>query len=427
MNFKNIRTLICSNKLFRNGFLFSFFSFLNSGINFLLLIILAKFISSADYGVLNLFNISLTLIGIFISLNTTGLFSVEYFNYPQATISKIIGNTFFITSCVFLFLNITLLIFPSLYVKYTGIPLNFLFIGLAICYFQVFSNVLLDIWRLEEKVILYGVFSCITVFFNFLITLLLIIHYKFSWEGRVYAQIGVCVCSFVFSIVVLVRKKYLRKFSLDRKYIKELLAFGIPLIPHSISTWFRQGVDRYIINAYFPLAMVGVFSLSFNVANIIHIVGFAFNATNSVYIYKLLSENRENASSILLKQTWQMIYFFIGFTIIVITASHFFFPIFFPQYEVSLKYLFPLGISAMFQCIYYLFVNYLFYFKRTKWLMYITFSVSLCHLVLSLILTRYSVLYTAYITLFSNFLITLLVIIYSQKLFSINFFYWKSK
>ena len=70
---------IRTNTLFRNGTLFAFFSFLNSGIGFLLLLVLASFIPPSEYGELNLFNTFVTLLSIFISLNATGIIAVDFF------------------------------------------------------------------------------------------------------------------------------------------------------------------------------------------------------------------------------------------------------------------------------------------------------------------------------------------------------------
>ena len=79
----NIVQKICHNKLLRNGSLFSLYSFLQSGISFILLIVLAKFISPADYGSMSLFNTASTLFGYFVGLNTAGYLSVSFFANKQ--------------------------------------------------------------------------------------------------------------------------------------------------------------------------------------------------------------------------------------------------------------------------------------------------------------------------------------------------------
>ena len=200
---------------------------------------------------------------------------------------------------------------------------------------------------------------------------------------------------------------------------KETLLFGIPLIPHSINGFLRQGMDRYIINAYFATKAVGLFSFAINFAFIIYSVGAAFNKSNSVYIFKYLSQEDDSIQDKLKKQTGLLLMFYAGFSFILYVACRLLIPILFPKYQESVIYLLPLCLSTFFQCVYLQFCNFLFYYKKTKELMFMTVGVSVIHLGLSLLLTRYSVLYTAYISMFSSCIEALLVFFYSRKLFKI--------
>lgn len=121
-----------------------------------------------------------------------------------------------------------------------------------------------------------------------------------------------------------------------------------------------------------------MFSFAYNFANVIQIVGFAFNATNSVFIYKNLAQNNTDTRDRLWKQTKVMLIFFFLLAILICLGTSVFIPILVPNYAGSIPYLFPLCMAAMFQCIYYLFVNYLFYYKKTKGLMFITFLCQFC-------------------------------------------------
>lgn len=410
---------IFKNSLFKNGALFAFFSFLNSGINFLLLIILANFISPLEYGELNLFNTFVTLLSMLISLNTTGIISVEFFKTSREQFRKVLNGVLLLSTGTLCFFTSLLLILSNYLNIALGLSTEYQWLALLICYLQVFSSVNLDIWRLEEKPVSYGLYSVSTVLLNFILTLTLVIAFHQGWLGRLYAQVGVGVVFFFISVTFLIRRGYLKKLWPDKRNLKDALSFGLPLIPHTTSTWIRQGLDRYIINYFYVTSDVGLFSFAYNFANVIQIVGFAFNATNSVFIYKNLSLDAVAARSCLWKQTKMMLLFFVLLAIFVCLATSIFIPVILPEYIGSIPYLFPLCIAAMSQCIYYLFVNYLFYYKKTRGLMYITFSMSILHFLLSLLLTRYSIMYTAYITMTVNFFITILVFLYSRKIYKL--------
>lgn len=408
---------ILKNSLLKNGALFAFFSFLNSGINFLLLLVLANFISPTEYGELNLFNTFVTLLAIFISLNATGIIAVDFFSSDKKQLCRMLNTVLCLSTISFGFFSILLLLFSSFFETTIGLSIEYQWMGLLVCYAQVFSVINLDIWRLEEKPISYGLYSVATIIANFALTLILVICFKQGWLGRLYAQVSVSAIFFFISIYFLRHRGYLVKIFPTKKSIKAALNFGVPLIPHNASIWVRQGLDRYIINYFYLATQVGLYSFAYNFANIIQIIGLAFNATNSVYIYKNLAKNDESVKPVLRHQTKMMIIFFIVITVLVCIGTIIFIPICIPEYAGAIPYLIPLCISALFQCIYYLFVNYIFYYKKTKQLMYITFSLSLLHLILSVTLTRYSVMYTAYVTMFVNFAVLLSVYLYSRRIY----------
>lgn len=413
---------ICRNSTIRNGALFSFFSFLNSGISFLLLIIIAKFITPEGYGKLNIFNTTVMLLGFLIHLNTQGVISINFFSKSRIEFSRTINAVFLITIvCLFLY-GILLVVLGDYLTRYLDIPVSLLLIALFICFFQLFSNVNLDLWRLEEKPVLYGLYSSSNVIGNFILTLILIIGWDCGWLGRVYSHFFIASIFLVLSVFFMIRRGYLVAILPSANEIKDALSFGVPLIPHSTSFWLRQGLDRYIINACYNTSLVGLFSFSYNFANIIQIIGTAFNATNSVFIYKNLSKEDGSSNDVrmkLKKQTKWMMIFYIGITAAICIMSSLFIVLFFPQYIGSLDFIIPQCLGAMCQCFYLLFVNYLFFYKKTKKLMYITTGFSVLHAVLSLVLTQYSIYYTVYIGFLSNFLIAVSVYVYSRSVYKI--------
>lgn len=412
---------IKSNPNFKNGILFTFFAFLNNGISFILLLLLAGYLTPNSYGYLNLFNTSITILAMLMPLGTTSLVGVVYFSRPISDFKKVISVVFLVSTVIFVVLSIFFFIFSRELENILGFPYKYQIIILLICYFQIFNSANLDIWRLREEPVKYGLYSLGIALSNLALSLLLVIYFQMDWLGRIYAQIIVLFIFFVISVIFFIRRQLISFKGLNNM-LKESLKFGLPLIPHQVSSWLRQGLDRYIINFFNGAASVGLFSLAFNFGNIIHIVGLAFNASNSVFIYKNLAkdDDKNTIRHKLYKQTYIMTLFFLLFTIAVFLGSYVFIPYIFPKYEDAKPFLFPICFASFFQCVYYLFVNYLFYYKKTKTIMAITTSISVFHLALSFLFTRYSTLYTAYISFFSNFFICILIIFYSQKIYPLK-------
>ncbi len=407
------------NTSFRNGALFSLFSFLNNGISFLLLIVIAKFVSPEGYGELNLFNTSVVLLNFIIALNSSGVISVNFFRMETLEVKRTINAVFLLALSGLLLLSAMAYLLATPIQSATNLPFAYQWLAIWICFFQIFTNVNLDIWRLEEKPLQYGIYSTASVLLNALLTILFIVGCGEGWVGRVYAQALTGGLFFLLSLYFLIKRGYLTRCKPTRTTFKDVLSFGVPLIPHTASSWIRQGLDRYIINIYQNTTLLGLFSFSFNFANIIQIIGTAFNATNSVFIYKNLAQGGEEVKHVLRRQTKVMVLFFTIISLFICIGAALFVPLLFPQYSHSIQFLIPQSIGALFQCLYLLFVNYLFYYKKTKALMYITFFLSVTHALLAFWLTRYSIIYTAYIGMFSNILIAVLVFLYSRKIYKI--------
>lgn len=405
-----IRHLLKS-KTLKDGFLFSVFSFFNKGLTFLLLMILAKYLNAGQYGTLSLFNTVITFLGFTIGLSTAGYLGVSYFANNNKRFKIDLTSILIITilgSCFFLVLIIVL---NHWLVNILKLDLRILLLALYISFSSIIIGMWLDYYRVKEKVKKYGIISCCFAVLNFAITLYLIVYLRYDWVAFVYSQ---TICNLIFSVGALLYffKKNLFILPFNWESLKKILIWGIPLIPHSASIWLKQGIDRYIIDYYYSISEVGLFSFALNLANIIVMIGVAFNQTNSVNIYKTLSATDENPLSSY-KRLRQKEFFFLAIyaaiALLVIIFVSILVPYFLPNYSISIKYFILLSICSLFHCYYLVYCNYLFYFNKTAQLMNITFGFSIFHLILSLLITKYSLIYTCSIYILTQLLTTFFV------------------
>ena len=412
---------ILNNKNFRNGALFALFSFFNTGINFVIMMVMARFIKPDSYGQLSLFTTMVSLLSIFICLNTNGFIGVNFFSSSKEKIQRLLNVVVLTTLLAYMVMLTAMCCFTSALEEVSGLTIVYQFYAISFCALNVMNALLLDVWRLEEKVWRYGTFSVLLVICNLILTVLFVGFLRWDWQGRMYAQVITCAGFAVLAFYILTKKNYLRMVFPKKEDFVGAYRFGIPLIPHTTSFWLRQGLDRYVINAFTTQAMVGLFSFAANFANIIQIIGSAFNASYSVNIYKTLATANIDSVKLLRRNCWYLVGVYFVITLLIFLFASLLIPFAFPQYNDCIIYLFPLCGGAMFQCFYLVYVNILFFYKRTKILMYITFTCSLLHCIMSLLLTKYGVIYTAYISLFSNMLIFMGVYGYSKRILRIFF------
>lgn len=416
IKFRNNRTVV-------NGAMFAIFSFINRGFGFFLLLLLANYIAPAEYGYLSLFNTVVMIIGFFMALSTEGYMSVAYFGEGPEGVKKTFSGILFLTITVSLFLVISILLGGEWLSEKLSLSRIMLYIAVAIAFFTVFVNLNLDFFRIKGKVKQYGLFSCGNALLNFTLTLILVIGLLLSWFGRVYAQL---LCFSLFGIIAIVffcaNKLYCR---LDFTYLKKMLLWGIPLIPHQASAFFRDGCDKYIINHFHTIEEVGLFSFAATLGTVIFMFGVGFNQSYSVDIYKILGDNdlsNVEKKAALKKQRMLFTKIYVVFAALFTITCYFIIPLLLPKYSGAMNYFLLLSVYYLLTCIYLVHVNALFYYKKTNYIMYITLFSSLLHMVLSLFFTRYSLYYTCLFYILTQSTVVVVIAILSNKYIKQNIF-----
>lgn len=410
MNIRGKFNAIKGNKTLRNGTLFSAFAFVNKGFTFLLLLVLANFITPTEYGYLSLFTTVFMVVSYFMAMSTEGYMSVAFFKDKEYGIRQTFSCILAICVTNSFILMVALIVGGEKLSSLFMLPTHILYLTVVLSFFNVFLNINLDYLRLREKVIKYGTYSCTNAILNFAVSIILVKTLSMGWEGRVYAQVSCLLLFGVIGLYTFIAGGYLSM--PDKNYLKKMLIWGIPLIPHLATNFIRQGCDRYIINYFYTVEDVGLFSFALSLVNIITMLGTGFNQSNSVDIYKVLSDqtiSNERKYNITKKQIklFNKIYFVLP--IIISLIGYYLFPLIFPKYSGSMNYFLLLSSYGMLICMYLVYTNYLFYYSETKELMYITFGSSVLHLLLSLLVTRYSLYLTACLYVITQLLVVLLV------------------
>ena len=212
---------ILTNKSVQSGSVFAFFSFLNQGLNFFLLIILSRYILPASYGYLNLFYTAVGVVSYIICLCTSGIVSIKYFKVSREILSKYINVVLSSTLIVAAFLLLLAALFPDFIIRISNIQPSMQVICIYLCATTVVYNLLLDIYRLEEKTFKYGILTTVSTLINIVLSLLLVIGLKQDWRGRVEANIIVSTIFLFWGCINLVQKGYLKRIMPTKAIYKE--------------------------------------------------------------------------------------------------------------------------------------------------------------------------------------------------------------
>ncbi len=232
--------------LFKNTFIYTLTEVINKAVPFLLLPVLTVYLSPSDYGVVSTYGAYVAILAVFVHLSMGGAVGVNFFKLSNKQLKIYIANTLlivFVSSLIFFFLIYIFQSYLSLKLEMPGI---WLFVGLLVIFAQFFTSLNLGLWQAEQRPRPFGVYQIASMLIRTSIVLVLVIGFGMGWQGQLAGQAIATILFALLSFAFIYRRGYLN-FSFNGTYIKDALHFGIPLIPHSLSWWFRTGVDRILL------------------------------------------------------------------------------------------------------------------------------------------------------------------------------------
>lgn len=361
--------------------------------------------------------------------------ALPYFYYDRSReeIGLLVSNLLFIIIVVNLcFLIIILLIY--------GLIDEYLHIGLflqLLTLISVIANLLLSInlilYRLEEKPFVFLKLQLLQSLIYVFLLILLVVCLRKEALGKIYSAVFSCSIVCLLHIYLLYKRGYLI-WKIDRNSIGELLRFGIPLLPHSLSFWIKSGMDKILLTTFCGLSVNGLYSMAMSFGAIYSIFKVAFDNAYIPYLQKRISKmtfDNQNAEK---KQLVRISYiissvFFLLFFVVMFICWILIQYVLSDLYRDSFQFIPWILFSLTIYSFYSLVVQYPYTAKKTLGLGIITFSGSIIQLLLTFVLVRmlgadgikYSLVIGALVTMFS-------VWWYSNRVYPLPWFsFWKHR
>lgn len=375
--------------LIKSTSIYTISSVINSAIPFFLLPFLTSRLTPKDYGIVSMFQIALSFLLPFISLNLDAAISRAYYEYNKIQFSNFIGNCILLTLSSLSFVSIFLFIFQSYIGKYFSLSYYLIVVVALISFFQATSSILLSLFQVTLKPFNYGLLQIVQTFLNLALTVILIYYFNMTWEGRINALFYSTLFVAIFAIWYLI-KFYNIKFGLNNEYLISSLKFGVPLIPHAIGGIVFTTIDRVFLTEFYGVEQTGNYSVSYQLGAIVSLLTFSFNNAFVPWLYQNLSNNNVNSKIKIVKFTY------VYFILLAVFAT--FFLLIFPHiviwmvdksYKSINSYSVFIVYGFVFQGMYYMVTNYITFAKKTIYQSFITFFVAL----LKLPITYFSLLF----------------------------------
>ena len=254
------------NKFTRNSAIYLLGNALSSAIPLLLLPILTRVLTPADYGIVAMFSLVMSVASALIGFSVHGAVSIRYFQLKKKEMASYVGSCIEILVVSTGLVLLISIIFGDDLSTISGVPKEWIWIAIGVASLQFLSNILLALWQVTGESIKYASYQVGQSFLNAIISIVLVVLLNMAWEGRVLGQSLVVAIFGFMAIFFLVRDGQVAIPINWKSDVIDALRYGIPLIPHAIGGVAMVMGDRFIIESQLGESDVGIYMAAIQIS-----------------------------------------------------------------------------------------------------------------------------------------------------------------
>ena len=227
-------------------------------ISFFLLPLYTGYLSTSDYGIVDLITTYVTLLVPIITLElemSIFRFLVDSREKKKETKELMSNNFFLLGVCLSIFIILYLIVGMFVNIPYKYVIL----VNVIVC---TLSGNFLQIARGFGKTLDYSISCILTGVTTIISNILLIAVFRLGAVGMIISMaLANGICS-LYLFIKLKMYKYIDFSFTNKKLIKNMYSYSIPLIPNGISWWIINVSDRSIISWILGTAANGIYAVS---------------------------------------------------------------------------------------------------------------------------------------------------------------------
>ena len=363
-------------KVLKNSISYLILGFLPMAVNFFLSPVYSRILSPEENALIGQAIVFQSFFIIFLNLSIDSAFTRFYFDYYKEP-EKL--NQYISTIIIFsLFTGTVLWIAMYFFGDYLFLLIQknstFTYSKYGIWIFltsfsSIIQTIFLAYFRNKENVKSFAMISLSTFFLSIFCTLTGILFFKLGAYGSVVGR--AIAYTLIGSIIVIV---FFKKSGLyfNKLYLYDSLKYSLPIIPYLLLMALYANIDRIMVEQYFSLTDLGIYNFAFLLSGAVSVFISSGSNVVSPTVNKLWTENKNDYKSIADIFYW---YHFICTSILTLglAATVVFTELLIAKdYHTLLNYVGPLFLAYIFRIYYIMYIDSLFYFKKTKWIFVIT-------------------------------------------------------
>ena len=371
-------------------------------VSFLLIPLYTRFLIASDYGFIDLIQTYITL---FVPIFTLKLDSATFrFLIDCRKDGKEKERDEIVTNVLAIIFFLTILVLFGMFLLRRIIKINYYGVVCCNIFVLMISNILLQFLRGLGKNKHYSISTILMSLATLISNFVLIIVFKFNASSILISSTIANVIGIIYISIVLRLHQFIDVKLINKKKIKDLLFYSLPMIPNQLSWWIVNISDRTIITHFINTAANAVYTVSCKFSNIVNTVFAIFSTswqeTASLHI------NDKNSEEFLSDMMNSIFILFASFSIIMMVMIPFVFDLMVGEsYRVGFNYIPILLLGNIFNILVSLLGGIYIALKMVKQVANTTIISAILNILINLLLIKKFGLYAASVSTLIAYLI----------------------
>lgn len=305
---RSLLTRIRANWLISGSAVYVAANVFSAAIPFLLLPVLTRYLSPAEYGETAMFQTLLGALSAFVGLGTAGAATRKYFDKEanEQTLAEFVGACLQILLASSVVLVGVVFVLRTFISDWLNLRVEWVLWAVVVAAMGVPVQIRLGQWEVRRKARLYGTLQNAQSVLHGALSLFLVVVALQGAAGRVNAQIVTAFIVGLAALVFLKRDGLLLLLRWKPIYLKEALSYGIPLIPHLAGAFVVAAIDRVLVSKQLGLEDAGIYMVGVQVAGALILVFDALSRAFTPWLYERLRGADKGDDALIVSRTYSL-------------------------------------------------------------------------------------------------------------------------
>jgi len=280
---------LLNNRIVKAGSWYTVTNFLIKGITFLTIPIFTSLLTTAEYGLTNIYLSWVNIVAILLSFELYTILGRAKSDLKEEY-DEFHSSAMFFSIIVLVIFVVISVVLEDILLNITGLSRFLFYLMIGHSYGYLLQQYLISKYRFDynyKKVSLVNIFLT-GIGISLSIVFILTLFSNNRVEGKLIGQVTPIIIIGAYTLVSFLRKG---NFKVNFQHWKYIIVMGGPLILHAVSRVLNNQFDRILIDRFVGSSEAGIYSFVYNIGTILQVILISLNQAWVPWFYEKMEEN----------------------------------------------------------------------------------------------------------------------------------------